>query len=221
MKIVRCLTLLAVLLGATVIPGDELRGQQRGTSFVNSRSHGSEELACDLPAHEQFKNVGSRLDGAGMCVFTSFEMACRWHGLEEMRGFRDWCAQRYPGGGWPDKLDQLVSAYCKAKEITIPTYVQYEGNDPSKLLEACDKTGRLTCITYGYSPRYGGGTIAHMTNCAKFGGQYAVCLDNNFIGTNNYEWMSPAELVKRVKHPNGRAWVVALLSPAPPPAPRN
>jgi hypothetical protein len=194
---------------------------QRGPSFVNGRSNSGEELACDLPDHEQFANVGSRLDGAGMCVFTSFEMACRWHGLEEMRGFRDWCAARYPGGGYPEKLDQLVRAYCKAKGIKPPLYVQYEGPVPGPLLQACDQTGRLACMTYGYSPRYGNGTIAHMTCCPKYSGRFGVCLDNNFIGSDHYEWMSRDELVKRIKWPNGRAWLVVLLAPSPPPVPHN
>jgi hypothetical protein len=194
---------------------------QRGSSFVNGRANSGEELACDLPAHQQFKNIGSKLDGAGMCVFTSFEMACRWHGLEPMRGFRDWCAAKYPGGGYPQKLDQLVNAYCQAKNVRPPQFIQYEGNDPGPLLEACDRSGRMACITYGYSPRYGSGTIAHMTCCPKFGGEYAVCLDNNFIGADKYEWMTKNELVKRVKWPNGRARVVVLLAPSPPPVPHH
>ena len=62
------------------------------------------EPQIDYPDDDWLKNVGSRLDGAGMCVFTSFEHSCRWAGLDEFRGFRDWCAQRYPGGGYPEKL---------------------------------------------------------------------------------------------------------------------
>jgi hypothetical protein len=46
-------------------------------------------------------------------------------------------------------------------------------------------------------------------------------LDNNFIGEQSYEWMDRAELVKRIKHPNGRAWVFVWLMAAPPLPPFN
>ncbi|MCE9531352.1 MAG: hypothetical protein K8T89_09570 [Planctomycetes bacterium] len=191
------------------------------------RSYQSEELACDLPGTEHMRNIGSKLDGYGMCVFTSVEHAARWHGLEQFRGFRDWCAERYPGGGDPDKLDQLLAAYCKAKGIVCPPYIQYEGPDVRPILELCDKTGRMACITYGQSPRYIGprsptGTIAHMTNCPKFSGQLAVCLDNNFPGEASYEWMPLAEMERRIKHPRAKnGWVFVWLAPSPPPVPRK
>jgi hypothetical protein len=197
-----------------------VNGQGRSSSsVVDGRSHGGEQLSCDLPGSQQFKNIGSHLDGAGMCVFTSIEMAARWHGLEEFRGFRDWCAAKYRGGGYPGNVDEHIASYCKAKNIPVPGYIQYEGADIGQVLRLCDKTGRMACITYGYSPRYGGGTIAHMTCCPKFGGQFAVCLDNNFPGEQSYEWMSLDEMVKRVKHPRGQGWVFVWTATAPPPVP--
>ena len=207
-------TLLAVACAAPILA-------QRGGSAVAGRAYEGEELAADLPGREHIKNIGSRLDGAGMCVFSSVEMAARWQGLESFRGWRDWCAQNYRGGGYPSKVDALVKVWCQKKGIAIPPYVQYEGRDPKPILELCDRTGRMACITYGYSPRYGGGTIYHMTCCPKFGGRWAVCLDNNFPGEDRYEWMMLDEMVRRVKHPGGSAWVFAWLAPAPPPCPRN
>ncbi len=191
----------------------------KGTSTVAGRAYQGEELTVDLPGNQQFKNIGSKIDGAGMCVFTSIEMAARWHGMETFRGFRDWCAGKYPGGGYPQKVDKLIAAYCAAKGITVPPYIQYEGGDVGSVLAACDKTARMACITYGYSPRYGNGTIAHMTCCPKYGGALAVCLDNNFPGEQSYEWMSLGEMQNRVKHPQGSGWVFVWLAPAPPPAP--
>jgi hypothetical protein len=79
----------------------------------------------------------------------------------------------------------------------------------------------MACVTYGYSPRYGLQTIAHMVCCAKFSGKYAVVLDNNFPGEDSYEWMSLAEMLKRVKHPSGSGWVFVWLAPSPPPVPHN
>lgn len=194
------------------------------SSTVNGPSKDGEEVACDYPAAEWMPNIGSRLDGAGMCVFTSVEMSARWQGLEQMRGFRDWCATNYRGGGYPSKLANLIGAWCKHKGIPVPAYVQYEGRSPEAFLDACSKTGRMSCITYGYSPRYRG-TIYHMTNCPHYGQRYGVCMDNNAIGGNGrnalHEWMTKEELVKRIKHPGNSAWVFAWLAPAPPLPPRN
>jgi hypothetical protein len=193
-------------------PGDN-------SSTVAGRSYQGEELACDLPGSQQFKNIGSKKDGAGMCVFTSIEMAARWHGMESFRGFRDWCAEKYAGGGYPGNVDEHIASYCKAKSIAVPLYVQYEGADVGAVLDLCDKTGRMACMTYGWSPRYGS-TIAHMTCCPKHSGKFAVCLDNNFPGEQTYEWMSLAELERRVKHPSGSGWVFVWLAPSPPPVPK-
>src|SRR5262249_6727012 len=68
---------------------------------------GTTEVQCDLPASERIRNIGSRVDGAGMCVMSSITMAACWGALEEMRGLRDWCAQQ-PGGGYPAKVDRQL-----------------------------------------------------------------------------------------------------------------
>jgi hypothetical protein len=186
------------------------------SSFVNGRDHDGEEIACDLPAAEQIKNIGSSADRKGMCVMTSIEMAARWQGLDQMRGLRDWCA-RQPGGAYPAKVDRQVKAFCAAKGVAVPPYVQYEGRQPSSVLELCGCTGRMACVTYGYSPRYAG-LIAHMTCCAKYDGRWAVCLDCNFPGEQSYEWMGRDEMLRRIVSPSGAGWIFAWLAP---PAPRN
>ena len=190
---------------------------------MNGREYQGEQLACDFPASLHIQNIGSHRDGAGMCVMSSIEMDALWCGLTQMHGLRDWCATQ-AGGAWPQKVDRQIKAFCAAKNIPVPDYLQYEGPNPEALLDQLSKTGRMAGITYGYSPRYGG-TIAHMTCCPHFGPKYGVCLDNNFIGGNDkdhlFEWMSRDELVKRMKHPSGQAWVFAWLAPGPPPVPRN
>ena len=193
------------------------------SSFINSRSHDNEELSCDLPGSQHMRNtVGT--DGSGLCVFTSIEMAARWCGMEDFRGFRDFVG-RGPGGGYPQKVDEMIKRWCQLKKIPIPPYVQYEGSDPAIILDLCDRTGRMACMTYGYSPRYGNGFIAHMTCCPKYDGKYAVCLDNNFPGEDKYEWMSKAELVRRIRlegsNQIGNGWVFVWLAPPPPPIPSN
>src|SRR5579885_3641356 len=44
-------------------------------SWVNGVTCKGLSITCDLPNHQQMKNIGSKLDGAGMCVFTSIEHA--------------------------------------------------------------------------------------------------------------------------------------------------
>jgi hypothetical protein len=223
--------LLAALAVSALTAAPSIRRvpEGRGDSVVAGRAYQGEELACDLPGSEHIKNIGSKIDRRGMCVFSSVEMAARAQGLEQMRGFRDWCAAHYPGGGWPEKVDKLIAAWCdhgcadwrrqhgepnaeRFRNMPIPPYVQYEGRDPAPVLERCDRTGRLPTVTYGYSPRYGG-TIAHVTNAAKFGGKWGVCLDNNFPGEQSYEWMPLPEFVRRIKHPSGSAWLFVWLAP--------
>jgi hypothetical protein len=189
------------------------------SSFINGREHDGETLTCDLPAGEHLANVGSRVDGRGMCVMSSIEMAARWQALESMRGLRDWCA-RQPGGAYPAKVDRQLRDFCTARGISVPSYLQYEGRNPGPILDLCEKTGRMACITYGASPRYRG-AIAHMVCCVKNGGRWAVVLDNNFPGDRSYEWMNRDELLRRISFPDGRAWVFVWLAPPPPPVPRN
>src|SRR5207245_2261819 len=42
---------------------------------------GKTEVSCDLPVEQRIKNIGSRANGAGMCVASSWEMAMRYQGL--------------------------------------------------------------------------------------------------------------------------------------------
>ena len=158
-----------------------------------------------------------------MCVFSSLEMAALSQGLEQMRGFRDWCAANYPGGGYPSKVDKLLAAWFKHKGIEPIPYYQFQGADPGPVLEMIDKTGRMACITYGYGERYGR-TIAHMVNSPCYR-KYGCVLDNNFPckpgDENQYEWMDRDELVRRMKIGTGQAWIFVWLTPPPPPAPRS
>jgi hypothetical protein len=195
-------------------------------SHVNGPAYDGQEVTCDLPAEQHIKNIGSHRDGAGMCVMSSVEMAARWDGLEDYRGLRDWCANE-PGGAYPEKVEDQLRRYARTIGLSEPLYFQYTGDNPEPLLELIDRTGRMACFAYGYSPRYGGGAINHMVCGARYAGRYAVVLDNNFPGT--YEWMSPDELVRRMKMAAGAggrpvrnpAWIFAWLEAPPPPVPHN
>ena len=197
---------------------------QSSKSWINGYFHGSESITCDLPNDQQMRNIGSKLDGQGMCVFSAVEMAARYQGLEQMRGWRDWCAANYKGGGYPSKVDNLLSAWWKKKGIEPIPYLQFEGHDPEETLRRIDKTNRMACITYGQSPRYPN-LIAHMVNCINYGVKYGVVLDNNFPGDDKYEWMEKAELVRRIRIQTNRqlgsAWVFVWLTPGSPPSPKG
>src|SRR5437867_2247071 len=43
------------------------------------------EVQVYLPASQRIRNIGSRIDGAGMCVMSSVEMMFRWGNLEDYR----------------------------------------------------------------------------------------------------------------------------------------
>jgi hypothetical protein len=67
--------------------------------------------------------------GSGLCVFTSLEVAARWQGVHELDGFQEWMT-RHAGGGWPEKVDEMVKQFCKEKGRAVPGYVQHTGGDP-------------------------------------------------------------------------------------------
>lgn len=215
-----CILVMMLLATAAI-------GQMTSSSVVDGPVHEGQQLSCDLPPFQQFRNIGSRIDGAGMCVFTSIEMAARAQGLECMRGWRDWCAQNFQGGGYPSKVDKLLTAWGKHKGIVIPDYMQYEGKEPARLMMVIDATRRMACVTYCTSPRYGGQRIAHMVNAPGFH-KYGIILDNNFPSVKKgdgwdekiYEWMPPDELIRRVTG-GGSGWVFVWLGQPAPPSPKN
>lgn len=215
--------LALLLLGLFVVATLHAR-QPVKTSWIAPAIYDGVTISCDLPDDQQMKNIGSKIDGAGMCVFTSIEVSARYQGLESMRGFRDWAAKNFRGGGYPAKVDDLLKKWFKAKGIEPIPYVQYTGVSPEQLLQLAAKTNRMISMTYGYSPRYGRTYIAHMVNGILYE-KYGVVLDNNFPGEKNYEWMSPQEFVKRMRtDTSGRlstAWVFIWATPGAPPPPRS
>lgn len=206
-----------------------------GPAAVAGKAYSGEEITADLPLPEMMWNIGSRVDGLGMCVMTSIEQAAGYQGLGQYRGLREWAA-RYPGGAYPSKVDDQLAKFAREKLLPPPQYLQYTGGDPTELrelLELIDRTGRIACIAYGYSARYGG-PINHMVFSPKPGsGKWACIVDNNKIGgvtddeSKRFEWMARAELEDRMRTQAGRfgsvqksnPWVFVWLAPPPPPVP--
>ena len=180
---------------------------------------GAEELMADLPVSQRLRNIGSRVDGAGMCVMSSIEMMFRYHGLDQFRGLRDWCA-RQPGGGYPQKVDQQLQQFCQERHLQQPPFFQYEGKDPNILRQAL-VSGRMVSVTYaGHDGVRYSGSIAHMVDLVHFSANWVAILDNNGIGENELLWMTPAEFQSRWLQGNN-GWAVVCTAFPPPSPPHN
>lgn len=212
-----CCLLLA--LGSA---GAHAQGPPAGASVGGPTSPGGQEIQVDLPHHLHLKNKGGS-DQAGLCVFTSIDHSSKWQGVRQLDGFRDWMTQ-HPGGGWPQKVDQMIARISQERGMPKPKYVQVESNDLDILRLAC-RSGRFPAVTYGVSPtgRYGGKRIGHMVSLTHADGDEFAVLDNNYIDPRGqaYEWMSEKEFLRSYAAIGGQGWSVILLAPPPPPPPRN
>ncbi|AMV28784.1 hypothetical protein VT84_30605 [Gemmata sp. SH-PL17] len=167
----------------------------------------------DLPAARHIRNVGGS-DGAGLCVFTSVQHAADWQNVRVLDGFREWMRRR-PGGGWPEKLDDMLAKFAREKGVTLPPYIQHTGGDDS-FLELALKTDRMPSVTYAGNDDFYRGTIAHMVNLAHMDANRAAIIDNNRPGV--WVWMSRSEFLSRWRANSG-GWAVVFLAEPPPPHP--
>lgn len=176
------------------------------------------KAVCDLPASQHMRNTGGSDgprgpgSGSGLCVFTSVEHSAKWQNVGGLYGFQTWMTRR-PGGGYPQKLDAMLKAYCREKGIPIPPYIQHTGGD-AEFLELALKTDRLPCVTYAGRDDFYGGRIAHMVNLAHLDQTRAAIIDNNRPGV--WLWMTRAEFLHRWRDMQG-GWAVVLLADPPPP----
>jgi hypothetical protein len=207
------LILIPILLAASLLPC-------AAATIGGNRTPDGQEIQIDLPPELHQKNIASR--GLGCCVFRSLDHAARWQDIAALQHFPEWMVQRgIAGGGYPQKVSDLIPKISKDRGLPPPDYIQVEDNDLEILKLAC-KTGRMPGVTYSFSPsgRYGGGRIAHMVNLVHADDKHFCVLDNNFVGANQYEWLSPQEFLKT--YSGGRTgWCVILMPPPPPPIPVN
>lgn len=178
---------------------------------------GKVELTCDLPVSCRKKNIASK--GLGCCVFRSGDYAAHWQQVPEFYDLPEQMVKAgIEGGGYPEKVDRVFAKFGPAVQ-----YVQDTTGD-ADVLEAILKTERMPCVTYnGHDPHYGGQSIAHMVCLPYFDRKtgWAAVSDNNFIGEDEFVWMSCDEFIKRWKGGGGGGWVYCLLAPPPPAAPHN
>jgi len=204
-----------LIFGAFVVAGGAAR------VGGNVSPDGSTEIGCDLPARLHLRNTGGS-DGLGLCVFTSIAHGARWQNLALLEDFRDWMKSR-PGGGWPEKVDRMIAAIAAEKKQPVPEYLQLQGGkELFPIFRAALESGRMVQVTYSFSPtrRYGGAKISHMVSLVGLTDRWAVILDNNYPGGDNYEWMSVDQFAATFT--GGRAgWAFILLNGGPPPLPHN
>lgn len=175
-----------------------------------------ETVTCDMPTTEHLQNKAGS-DGLGLCVFTSLDLAARWCNEPALIGFRDFMT-KYPGGGYPSKVDEYIPKMAQSKGLPSPNYIQHEGGDP-EFLKLALKTGRYVSVTYaGNDGVFYNIGIDHMVNLVHLTDKIAVILDNNNPG--KYLWMPSSEFISRWKA-RGGGWAVVLLKPGPPPIPVN
>jgi len=203
--------LLWVALG--IASGRDALAAEPAGEFSPSPSpvHAGKRAVADIPNAQHIRNVGGS-DGAGLCVFTSVELAARWQNVAALDGFQAWMKKR-PGGGWPEKLDKEIAAFCRSKSVPVPDYVQHTGGDES-FLELSLRTGRMPCITYAGRDDFYRTKIAHMVDLVHLDDRDACIVDNNRPGT--FVWMSRAELLQRWRDMQG-GWGFVLTAPPPPP----
>lgn len=173
-----------------------------------------DKAVVSMPAGQQIKNVGGR-DGAGLCVFTSAEVAGRYQNIAALNGFQKYMTRQL-GGGYPDKFEKMLAAYCKQQGVPVPRFVQSVGGDVA-FLESAVKTKRAVCVTYGGRDDFYRGPIAHMVVLAHLDDTSAAIIDNNRVGV--YVWMSRAEFLSRWKDSVNMGWAIVFLDPPPPPGP--
>lgn len=176
------------------------------------------EPQIELPKQFHLRNRGGT-DGAGLCVWCSLQHAAIMQDVRMLHTIFEW-HWKYPGGGWPDRVDKDIAVICKQQGVSVPDYVQYQGRDVN-LIKLALKTGRMPCVTYAYSPtgRYGGKKIAHMVNLVHLDDRWCCVLDNNYPGQP--EWFEASKFVEVFTGGRGNGWAVIFLNPGPPPSPRN
>jgi hypothetical protein len=182
---------------------------------------GKSEVAIDLPVDVRIRNIGSHVDGLGMCVSTSMTHAARWHNLRAYWNFRDWCA-KYPGGGYPGKMDKQVKQFAQDNHCECPAYVQYTGNDATIICQALQAGLCPSCTYDGRDGVRYSGHIDHMINVVYLdrGTNLAAVMDNNGK-PEDLIWMSYDEFVERWTSKGRGGWCFLWLVPPPPPPPCN
>lgn len=164
------------------------------------------------------KNIASRINGAGCCVFASQDASFRSQYATEMDGYLEWVGSNLPGGGYPSRVSEYMDAFCRKHNIAVPDYTQIVGDDSIQAIRDALEDGRSPAVTYSGDPSFYGGPVPHMVNCVYLDDQRAAVVDNNRPG--EVEWMSRETFIKRHRHFD-RGWAIVYHGKPQVPRPTN
>lgn len=225
---------LAAACPAPLSARQSLAGPDRDASVeTRGPEHRGVRARLPLPAELHMRNRAG-VDGLGLCVFTSIEVAALCQGITALAGLQEYMTHQ-PGGGYPEKVDEVLRDYLGDRYDDLP-YLHAYGADAVRIAEAAVAEGYMVCQTYGFSPRYTDesgriiAAIAHMVNTSHLDAEVGAVIDNNFPGT--WEWSPRAEWETRLHWQPadrygrtgtlGEGWVtVFLVNPLPPAPPEE
>ncbi len=152
----------------------------------------------DFPSGQHARNtggIGPRGPGTGdgLCVFTAVQMGGNWHNIPQIAGLQKYMTTK-EGGGYPEKVDQVLTQYCASQGKPVPAYVQHVGGE-EEVLDLAMKTGRMIGITYAGNDGFYQGPILHMVNLAHLDANWGAIIDNNRPG--KWIWMTRKQLLNR------------------------
>ena len=175
-------------------------------------------MRCPLPGERHQENR-TGTDRTGLCVWASLKHTGDWQGEQCFYELFEVMLKK-PGGGWPSRVDEEVDAWIKRTGKPKPQYLQVQNAD-LEVLKAASLRGLMPAVTYGKSPtgRYDGRRIMHMVSLVHATDKWFCVLDNNYIGEQRFEWMTPSEFAASYVGTNGRGWSVISLASPPPPQP--
>lgn len=201
------LLLPVLMIVVWMLPGN-------GTAAGPIAPDGKTEVMLDVPVEIRMWNsggIGRRGPGtgAGLCVFTSVEVAGRFQGCRSLLGFQE-KMKHEPGGGRPNKLDFMIQKHAPGTQ-----YLQAIDADLD-FVRLCLKNGYLVATTC-----MGG---QHMRNLVHLDDRWACSLDNNSPyekGPNGEKrdtkliWQTVEEYRRDANFFGAGIWIVVVLDKGP------
>lgn len=172
------------------------------------------------------KNFGSKIDGAGMCVFNSFRASLVSQYRDDFDDYARWLAANFPGGGYPQRVTEYTKAYTRAKGIEgfDAEYVQIVGEETIHEIRDALENGRSVAVTDSGDVSFYGRPVPHMTNIVYLDDRTAGIVDNN--RPDRVEWITKDAFFKRHRQFDAGWCIIYLGKPqlqrpvnVPPPEP--
>lgn len=168
--------------------------------------------------NDMVRNVGSKVDHAGITVASCIDVMGRVANCKDLRGFAEW-AKYYPGGHYPSKIDKQIKAWSEGHQFPVDKKLIVQSTtDNPEFVKLQIKHGPVGVSYNGLGDkRYGGARIIYSFvvllhyDEAK---DEACFADPNFVKPDQiYTWITAAEMRKRMLS-NKEIWAIALAKPA-------